>query len=194
MDLLSDKQKVSAHDTAILESFLFLKGDPASCQEIREKFNWTEEKTELVLQQLAVQLSAAERGIMLHRRAAMVQLVTKPELYEMLRTVQPNVLKLKPMSMEVLAVVAYRQPVTKQEIEQIRGVSSDRLLEQLQQLGLVEEKGRLNGPGKPILYGTTSHFLTCTGISSLEELLAELPESWKAKLEEQDGTLAESTE
>lgn len=194
MDLLSKTSRITAHDTAVLEAFLFLKGEPVSLQEIKDRFLWEEDKTIEAIQALSAILAGAERGIRIQRIEQTVQLVTKPELYEQLKSVPTAVLKVKPMAMEVLAIIAYKQPVTRQEIEQIRGVSSDRWIEQLLHQGLIEEKGRLSGPGKPIQYGTTPHFLTCTGLSSIQELLEgrELPET--NIVEEINGTITESVE
>ena len=86
--------------------------------------------------------------------------------------------------MEVLAIIAFKQPVTRAEIEKIRGVSSERLIASLLQQGLIQDLGRKDSPGRPILYGTSAYFLECMGVDSLSELAEKMPQ----ELQPQAGT------
>src|SRR5699024_4801726 len=97
--------------------------------------------------------------------------------------------------LETLSIVAYKQPVTKLEIEKIRGVKSDHAVNKLVEYGLIEEVGRLDAPGRPILFGTTEEFLRSFGVSSVEELPKGSPEQmedFKEEAEEEFGLPAES--
>ena len=118
------------------------------------------------------------------------QLCTKPELYETLIKVakQPKRQVLTDVMMETLSIIAYKQPVTKAEIEKIRGVKCDHAINKLVEYELVKELGRLDAPGRPILFGTTEEFLRCFGVQGLEELPSVDPvrlEDFKAEAEEE---------
>ena len=106
------------------------------------------------------------------------QLCTRKEYYDALISVakQPKKYSLTDVQLEVLSVVAYRQPVTRQEIEKIRGVNSDHALNRLVEYGLVQEAGRMDAPGRPILFGTTEEFLRNFGVRSTEDLPSVQPE------------------
>jgi segregation and condensation protein B len=112
------------------------------------------------------------RGLMLQRHLEMVQLVTRPETAEAIRRVlNPEVTgRLSPAAYETLAVIAYRQPVTKAAIDDVRGVDSERVIEGLLGRGLIEERGRLETPGTPRTFGTTIRFLQILGVGRLEDL------------------------
>jgi segregation and condensation protein B len=112
------------------------------------------------------------RGLMLQRHLDMVQLVTRPETAEAVRRVlNPEVTgRLSPAAYETLAVIAYRQPVTKAAIDDVRGVDSERVIEGLLGRGLIEERGRLETPGTPRTFGTTIRFLQILGVGRLEDL------------------------
>ena len=114
----------------------------------------------------------ASRGVRLQRKGNRVQMVTAPEAAELVRRFLGLELnsKLSAAAMETLAIVAYRQPVTRAQIEAIRGVNSDGVLRTLMNRGLVEEQGRLEQVGRPILFGTTFDFLQQFGLLSLEQL------------------------
>ena len=106
------------------------------------------------------------------------QLATRREYYEALIKVakQPKKYALTDVQLEVLSIIAYKQPVTRQEVEKIRGVNSDHALNRLVEYGLVGEAGRLDAPGRPILFGTTEEFLRNFGVRSAQELPAIRPE------------------
>lgn len=93
------------------------------------------------------------------------------------------------MALEVLAIVAFKQPITRAEIEKLRGVSSERILTSLVQQGLVVDLGRKDSPGRPILYGTSAYFLECIGMDSLADLAAHIPESSTEALQPAQLTL-----
>ena len=97
-----------------------------------------------------------------------------PDLYDALQWVRTGKTELSPMALEVLAIVAFKQPVTRADIEKLRGVSSERVLTSLVQQGLVVDLGRKDSPGRPILYGTSAYFLECIGMDSLADLAGRL--------------------
>lgn len=118
------------------------------------------------------------------------QLATRREYYEALIKVakQPKKYVLTDVQLEVLSIIAYKQPVTRQEVEKIRGVNSDHALNRLVEYGLVQEAGRLDAPGRPILFGTTEDFLRNFGVRSTDELpqvQPELVEEMKSEAEEE---------
>jgi segregation and condensation protein B len=115
---------------------------------------------------------AEDRGIRIIELEDSFQLCSKTEYYDILIKVakQPKKYTLTDVQLEVLSIAAYKQPITRAEIEKIRGVHSDHALNKLVEYGLVQEVGRLNAPGRPILFGTTEDFLRYFGVSSVEEL------------------------
>jgi segregation and condensation protein B len=120
----------------------------------------------------ALEDSLEDRGLMLQRHLDMVQLVTRPEAGDAVRRIlNPEVTgRLSPAAYETLAVIAYRQPVTKAAIDDVRGVDSERVIEGLMVRGLIEERGRLETPGTPRTFGTTMRFLQILGVARLEDL------------------------
>ena len=120
----------------------------------------------------ALSESLLGRGLMLQRHGALVQLVTRPETSTAVRRLlNPEVPgRLSGPAYETLAIIAYRQPLTKAAIEEIRGVDCERVLEGLERRGLIEEVGRLDTPGTPRLFGTTLRFLQLLGVERLEDL------------------------
>ena len=162
---------------AACEAILFASGEPVEAARIAEALEIDIETVTGALWELSRILDDRESGICLLRLGSKYQLCSRTEYAQQVR----NVLDIKknaplsPAAFEVLAVVAYNQPVTKAYIEQIRGVDCSGVIATLCQKGLLEEKGRLDLPGRPLLYGTTPDFLRCFCISSLSEL-PELPE------------------
>jgi segregation and condensation protein B len=120
----------------------------------------------------ALEASLVDRGLMLQRHDDMVQLVTRPEAAAAVRRLlNPEVPgRLSPAAYETLAIVAYRQPLTKAAIEDVRGVDCERVLDGLLARGLIEERGRLETPGTPRLFGTTMRFLQLLGVGRVEDL------------------------
>ena len=162
---------------AAAEAILFACGEPLEIDRLAEALELDEEYTEKILEKLQADYDERESGLCVLRMENKYQLCTRVQYADIVRRVL-EVKKNTPLStaaFEVLAVIAYNQPVTKSYIEQVRGVDCSGVVNTLCQKGLVEEKGRLELPGRPLLYGTTSDFLKCFCISSLTEL-PELPE------------------
>jgi segregation and condensation protein B len=152
------------------EAVLFSVGNPMERRRLAEALDVDAATLDGVLQSLAESLE--DHGLMLQRHREMVQLVTRPAASEAVRRVlNPEVTgRLSPAAYETLAVIAYRQPVTKAAIDDVRGVDSERVLEGLLTRGLIEERGRLDTPGTPRTFGTTIRFLQVLGVGSLEDL------------------------
>jgi segregation and condensation protein B len=155
---------------ATVESLLFVADAPVSVSHLAEALERDERDVEAALQTLAE--GYAGRGVRLQRKSNRVQLVSAPEaaptIERFLGLSQSG--KLSAAALEALAIVAYEQPVTRPQIEAIRGVSSDGVLRTLLSKGLIEEVGRLETVGHPVLFGTTFEFLQYFGLSSLGEL------------------------
>ena len=162
---------------AACEAILFASGEPVEISRIAQALELDADVVSGALWELSMSLDERQSGICLLRLGSKYQLCSRVEYAQQVR----NVLDIKkntplsPAAFEVLAVVAYNQPVTKAYIEQIRGVDCSGVVATLCQKGLLEEKGRLDLPGRPLLYGTTPDFLRCFCLSSLADL-PELPE------------------
>ena len=162
---------------AACEAILFASGEPLECARIAEALELDMDTVSGALWELARSLDERGSGICLLRLGSKYQLCSRVEYAQQVRSVldiKKNA-PLSPAAFEVLAVVAYNQPVTKAYVEQIRGVDCSGVISTLCQKGLLEEKGRLDLPGRPLLYGTTPDFLRCFCLTSLSEL-PELPE------------------
>ncbi len=157
---------------AALEAVLFASGEPVSLERLAAALEVDEEDAERLAEDLAQEYRTRAGGLMILRLDDSYQMCSKRDFAPYIRRAM-EIRRNTPLSqaaMEVLAIVAYNQPVTKAVIEQVRGVDCSAVLQGLQQKGLVEERGRLELPGRPLLYGTTVHFLRCFGVSKLEEL------------------------
>lgn len=158
---------------AAIESILFAMGDSVPIERICSSLELDRENTEKIIEKMQSEYENDEsRGIKILRLEDSFQLCTKTEYYGYIRTVaeKRSKVSLSNAALEVLSIVAYNQPVTRGSIEFIRGVNSDGSLSKLVELGLVEERGRLDAPGRPILFGTTEEFLRCFGLTSLDSL------------------------
>jgi segregation and condensation protein B len=168
---LQEKQTISQIAAAI-ESVLFVSGRPLERAELRKILNIDD--TDLVdgLQALTESLESQGRGIRLQRLGEQVQLVTAPENARYVAALLglPMTARLTTAAMETLAVISYRQPITRAQIEAVRGVNSDRALVGLIQHGLVAEIGRAQTVGRPALFATTPEFLQQFGLTSLGQL------------------------
>lgn len=183
---------------ALLEALLFLSGQPMTAADICAHTGWSREETEAAASALE-QVLDERRGLKLIRVAGGYQLVTRPELYDAVKWVRTGAVELSPMALEVLAIVAFKQPVTRADIEKLRGVSSERILSSLLQQGLIVDLGRKDSPGRPIMYGTSAYFLECIGMDSLEELAGRVPPELTAPAGEEiqediDGKATEGNE
>lgn len=165
------------HVKAALEAILFAAGAPVPAQRIADALDTDIKAIKEQAQRLAEEYSAADRGLTVIRLEDSFQLCNKKEYGEYIRRVM-DLRRNTPLSqaaLEVLAVVAYNQPVTKAFVEQVRGVDCSGVIGSLLSKGLLEEKGRLELPGRPLLYGTTENFLRSFQLDSLDNLPA-LPE------------------
>ena len=152
-----------------IEAVLFVAEKPVSRGELAKTVNATPKKVEDALAELAQ--SYAGTGLRLQHDGDDWQLITSPEQATFVAAyLGADRLRVSPASLETLAVIAYRQPVTRAEVEAIRGVNCDQTIYTLTQRRLIEERGRRETPGRPILYGTTWEFLECFGLSSLDDL------------------------
>jgi segregation and condensation protein B len=175
---------------ASLEAILFSMGDSIDPETIAQALDVSEETIRAVLDEMGKEYESEERGIRIIRLEGRYQLATKKELYPVLiRLVrQPKKISLSDVVLETLSIVAYKQPVTRAQIEKIRGVSCDHAINRLLEYGLICEAGRLDAPGRPILFGTTEEFLRHFGTDSLDELPRISPvkvEDFKAEAEEE---------
>ena len=156
----------------ILEAVLFAAGEPVEIEKFCTVFEVDVETVESVMDMLSDRLEKSESAVKLVRLDFSYQLCTKKEYAENIRSVL-DLRRKSPLSqaaLEVLAVIAYNQPVTKAYVEQVRGVDCSGVVSTLVEKGLLEEKGRLELPGRPLLYGTTANFLRCFGLKNLDEL------------------------
>lgn len=172
MTEMTEETSVAIEPTAgILEAVLFAAGDPIRLDELQHVLDTDLETVEDLLQQLERNLAERGSGLTIRRVAGGIQLATRPDTYQVVeRLAQVVDRKISAPTMETLSIVAFKQPITKQEIEQIRGVRVERALAKLVELEFIHEVGRKQVIGRPILYGTTETFLRCFGLDSLEEL------------------------
>ncbi|MBZ4646826.1 MAG: segregation and condensation protein [Petroclostridium sp.] len=157
---------------SIIEGILFASGDAVHIEKLSDILQIDKNTLRSIMNRMMDYYSYERRGIQIIEIDNCYQLCTRPEYYEYIRKlVEPKHKQgLSNAALETLAIIAYNQPVTRSDIEQIRGVNCDSALNRLLDRGLIEEKGRLDAPGKPILYRTTREFLRCFGLRSLEEL------------------------
>lgn len=163
--------KVEAYEAAA-EAILFAMGESVELKKIAAALELGERETELILKNLSDRYQADHCGLQILELDHAYQICTKPSQYEYLIRIakQPKKQVLTDVMLETLSIVAYKQPVTRAEIEKIRGVSCEHAVNKLMEFGLVQEVGRLDAPGRPILFGTTEEFLRCFDVSSVEEL------------------------
>lgn len=162
---------------AAMEAILFASGEPLDINRLAEVLEIDCEQAEQIIMNLSADLDERNSGLCVLKLGNKYQLCSRTEFADKIRTIL-TIRKNAPLSQaafEVLAVIAYNQPVTKSFVEQVRGVDCSGVISTLCQKGLLEEKGRLELPGRPLLYGTTPEFLRCFSISSLDEL-PPLPE------------------
>lgn len=173
---------------AVLEAILFSMGDSVELSVLANAVGKTQPQTRKILEEMQTELLSDDHGIQLLDLDGSWQLATKKEYFEDLIQIamHPRKPTLTEVVLETLSIIAYKQPVTKAEIEKIRGVSSDHAVNKLLDYGLVQELGRLDVPGRPILLGTTENFLRYFGMDStgnLPELNPVMLEDFKAEAE-----------
>ena len=161
-----------------IEAILFTMGDSVELEKIAAAVGHDENTTRKIIHNMMDRYDAEDRGIRIIELDNAFQLCTKKEMYEYLIRVakQPKRYVLTDVLLETLSIIAYKQPVTKLEIEKIRGVKSDHAVNKLVGYGLVEETGRMDAPGRPLLFGTTEEFLRRFSVQSLDELPSLNPE------------------
>lgn len=157
---------------SIIESILFAMGEPISLYEMSQAMGVPEGEIRQVLDEMMENCEANERGVRIIRLNTKYQMCTNPDNYEYIHELlyDKNRGTLSQAALETLAIVAYKQPVTRLEIESLRGVKSSSSVQTLMDRNLIREAGKLDAPGKPIIYETTVEFLKYANISSLKEL------------------------
>ena len=170
-----------------IEAILFANGSSVEPSRIAAALEISEDDARAHLEELMEKYQSSDRGITIIRLKDSYQMVSVKEFAPAIRTVM-DLRRNTPLSqaaLEVLAVIAYNQPVTKAFVEQVRGVDCSGVIGSLTSKDLIEEKGRLELPGRPLIYGTTENFLRCFNISSIEEL-PPLPEDDKKEDDSQE--------
>ena len=157
---------------AVIEAVLFTMGESVETAKLAAAIEQDVSTTVKLIHNLMDRYEAEDRGIKIIELGDSFQLCTKPETYEYLIKVaaQPKKQVLTDVLLETVSIIAYKQPITKQEIEGIRGVSCGHAVNKLVEYGLVDEVGRLDAPGRPILFGTTESFLRSFGVRNVDEL------------------------
>lgn len=176
-----------------IEAILFANGNSVAVSRLATALEITENQAQTYADELVKEYTQQQRGITIIKLDDSYQMVSQKAYAPYIRTVM-DLRRNTPLSqaaMEVLAVVAYNQPVTKSFVEQVRGVDCSGVIGSLTTKGLIEEKGRLELPGRPLLYGTTENFLRCFSISSLDEL-PPLPEKEEETADEPEGSQTET--
>ncbi len=173
-----DKREIKS----IIEALLFVWGDPLSLKDIANVLEIKEKDLESIIDEMINEYDYERRGVRINKIRNSYQLGTRPEHFDWIKKlcVPKGKKNLSNAAMETLSIIAYRQPITKVEIEAIRGVRCDRAIETLIDREIIEEKGRLERTGRPIIYGTTNKFLQYFGLKNLKELppLSEVDEEF----------------
>ncbi|MDK2822563.1 MAG: segregation and condensation protein [Clostridia bacterium] len=156
---------------AIVESLLFVSNEPLSIKQLSEIININPDITQRIVEDLQAEYTKNYHGFHLIEVAEGFLFVTKPE-YDLYiqKLFKPQLSTLSHAALETLAIIAYKQPITRSEIELIRGVKVDKIVNTLVEKNLIEELGRKEGPGRPIVYGTTKDFLKYFGLKDLSQL------------------------
>jgi len=172
-----------SQDEAIAEALIFASGSPVKIESIAIALKTDKKKASKIMEKLIQRYTERNGGIMLRKMDNSYAFCSNPALHDEIRDYfeKPSTSGLSRAAMETLSIIAYNQPVTRANIEFIRGVNSDGVLVRLIERGLVEESGRLDAPGRPMLYKTTVKFLQSIGMESL----SELPELEKIDLNKQ---------
>ena len=166
------------HYEGAIEALLFAMGKSVSLSAIAKAIGHDTETTRKIIDNMMLSYNTAKRGIKSIELENSYQMCTKEEYYDYLvkLALQPKKASLSDVMLETLSIIAYKQPVTKLEIEKIRGVKCDHAINKLIEYNLIQEVGRLDAPGRPILFGTTEEFLRSFGLSSVEDLPELSPE------------------
>jgi segregation and condensation protein B len=175
---------------AQIEAILFTMGESVDITKIANALEIKPSEVKKIVKEMQKEMESEDRGIKIIELDGAYQMCTKPEKYETLIKVakQPKRQVLTDVLMETLSIIAYKQPITKSEIERIRGVKSDFAVNKLVEYLLVEEVGRMDTPGRPLLFGTTEEFLRRFGVESVENLpivSTDMIEEFKHEAEEE---------
>ena len=175
---------------AVMEAVLFTMGESVSIHKLAELIEDTPSEARKIITKMQEDLQASNRGISIVEFEDSFQMCTKADMYEDLLKIAkaPRKYTLSDTLLETLSIIAYKQPVTKLDVEKIRGVNCDHAVNRLVEFDLVKELGRLDAPGRPLLFGTTEQFLRSFGVKSLEELPEINPmqlEEFKVQAEEE---------
>ena len=177
---MPEKKRAEIADTGLVEAVLFAAGNPMTVKEIAHIIELDVLGTQNIITRLQQELDERKSGLTLRQVAGGYQLATRPEAFATIERLSQVVdRKISAPTMETLSIIAFKQPITKAEIEHIRGVRIERALQKLLELELIAEVGRKPVLGRPILYGTTDTFLRCFGINTLADLPA-LPSTEEA--------------
>lgn len=158
---------------SIIESLLFTWGEPLSIEDISKIININKKEVEKIIDEMVdIYESTANKGLLIKKYNNSYQLSTKKENFDFIQDLfQTNIRRsLSNAALETISIIAYKQPVTKIEIESIRGVKCSYIIKSLVEKGLIEEVGKLDKPGRPTIYGTTDGFLKHFGLETIEEL------------------------
>lgn len=157
---------------AIIEAILFTMGDSVEVEKISKAIEHDVKTTRKIIHNMMDRYNQEDRGVKIIELEDAYQMCTKTDLYDYLIKVasQPKKQVLTDVLLETLSIIAYKQPITRSEIEKIRGVKCDHAVNKLIEYGLVMEVGRMDAPGRPLLFGTTEEFLRKFGVQSVEEL------------------------
>ncbi len=172
---------------AAIEAILFASGEPVPVSRLAQALELDEDTTRRIAEDWAQDVNTRGGGVTALKLDDQFQLCSSKVYAGYVRKAM-DIRRNTPLSqaaMEVLAIIAYNQPVTRPFVEQVRGVDCSAVVQGLQQKGLIEEKGRMDLPGRPLLYGTTQNFLRCFGLASLDQL-PPLPQK-------EDNTMRETT-
>lgn len=184
---------------AVLEAILFTMGESVEISRLAAVLETDKKEVQQILEGMQEKYEKEDRGICLMWLEDSVQLSTKKEMYEYLIKIAttPRKMVLTDTVLETLSIIAYKQPVTRMEIERIRGVSCDHAVNKLLEYDLITELGRLDAPGRPLLFGTTEQFLRSFNVKSLDELpeLSSLQvEEFKQQAEAEAGMMKQDEE
>lgn len=177
------------HVESIIEAILFTMGDSVEVNHIANAIEQDVATTKKIIHHMMDRYEEEDRGIRIIELEDSFQMCTKPETYEYLIRIakQPKRHTLTDVMLETLSIVAYKQPVTRIEIEKIRGVKSDHAINKLIEYDLICEVGRLDAPGRPLLFGTTEEFLRRFSVQSIEDLPLIDTEHMETFKEEAEG-------
>jgi len=187
-----DKEQIKS----VIESILFTMGEAVELDRIAKALEMDSREVKTLLDELIAEHDDRRSGIRIIEIDGSYQMCTPGESYEyLIRLVKiPKNYKLTDIQLETLSIIAYKQPVTKLEIEKIRGVQSDHAVNRLVEVGLAQEVGRLDQPGRPVLFGTTEEFLRRFGLKNTEdlpEINVEKAEAFKMEAEQELGFVEE---